>query len=97
MAKQHVVYITDRPPISAWPIILLIAVIFAFWKIFLAAAVVALLAACVWLFARWWGSQVDAQMRLNAALARRADDQHRAFVAGEEYRVHGAFPPATLG
>ena len=36
MARHHVVYITDRPPINAWPVILTIAVIFAFWKILLA-------------------------------------------------------------
>jgi len=68
MARHHVVYITDRPPINAWPVILTVAVIFAFWKILLAALSVAVLVACLWLAVRWWRGQIDAQMRVHDRL-----------------------------
>lgn len=98
MAKQHVVYITDCPPISPWPVLFAIAVIVVFWQWVLVALAVAVLAGCLGLTARWWRDGVDAQMRVDAGLRRRADEQHSALLSGDLMRGrYGEHPPANLG
>ena len=96
MTRHHVVYISDRPPVSPWPIVLTLAVLIWLWQALLVVAAVAVLLVLVWLSARWWGGQVDAQMRVNAALAQRADEQHAALHRGDPRGLYGNFPPANL-
>ena len=97
MARHHVVYITDRPPINAWPVLFTIAVIFAFWKILLAALSVAVLVACLWLAVRWWRGQIDrCRFASTTGYGQHADDQHTALHRGDPYGVHGEHPPADL-
>ena len=82
--------------ISGWAVVALIAVIIWLWKILLVAATVAVLLACVWLFVRWWRDGVDAQMRADEGLRRRADEQHAALHRADPRGLYGNFPPADV-
>jgi hypothetical protein len=66
-----------------------------FWWIVAVAAVAAL----AWMTQRAFreiAAQEVAEARRQAAVARRADQQHRWVLAGDERGVYGAYPPAAI-
>jgi hypothetical protein len=65
-----------------------------FWWIIAIAAVAAL----VWMAQRAFheiAAAEAAEARRQAAVAKRADQQHRWVIAGDERGVYGAYPPAV--
>ncbi|MEV0947242.1 hypothetical protein [Rhodococcus sp. NPDC049939] len=83
---------------------LVLAFILSFWKLIVAAAIIAgLVWAGVAFGIPWWQRRQRAAVdRRNGETARRsalrarADIQHQQYLAGEDRGIYGEFPPAPL-
>jgi hypothetical protein len=76
-------------------VLLLVGIVGAyFWWI----AAIAAVAALIWMAQRAFreiAAAEAAEARRQAAVAKRADQQHRWALAGDERGVYGAYPPAV--